>query len=184
MSITANALIVQNAILTPRDLRDPLGVWGGRNGITGDVSTGTVRTIFQVAAAERAAYVYTCYSAQISKLDGTVERNPMRIRLLTNWPNVDPQPGVQAYSSQNMVLGDGSASLFEPIAGPLGILLGPNDRFLLLYDPRPTDGNMSIVELEYESNENLEVYSFEVYGYYWDRAVMDTPGGLRHPGTN
>ena len=184
MSISSNSDIRQTAIFTPRDVRDPLGVWGGRNAITGDVSTGSVRTIFRVPADLRPAYVYTCYSVQISQDDGTLDRNPMRVRLLTNWPNIDPQAGVQAYSTHNIVTADGSASLFEPVAGPEGVLLAPNDRFILLFDPRPSVISMPILELEYESNQDGETYIFECYGYFWDRTVMDTPGGLRHPGSD
>ncbi|MGR3295936.1 MAG: hypothetical protein ACUZ8A_06880, partial [Candidatus Bathyanammoxibius sp.] len=60
------------------------------------------------------------------------------------------------------------------------------DRFLLLYDPRqPASlGNTNILELQLAVNTDLATYSFEAYGYYWDRSVMQTPGGPRHPGSS
>ncbi len=185
MSITEQAAIEQSAIFTPRDLRDPLGIWGGRHGITGDATADFVKTQFFVPAAEKSSYIYTCYSAQIGKLTGAgVARGPMQCRLLTNWPNIDPQAGVQAYSTLNTRIAEGSGSFPAPYMGPLGFLIGPNDRFLPLFDPRPIGGNMFIVELIYEENVNTETYGFECYGYFWDRAVLDTPGGLRHPGSS
>ena len=183
MSITEQSAIVQTAIFTPRDVRDPLGVWGGRNGITGDASGEFIKTQFFVTALEKASYVYTCYSAHVSKLTGAIVRGPIQVRLLSNWPNIDPQAGVQAYSTANTQISEGSASFPSPITTPEDILIGPNDRFIPLFDPRPIGGNMFIVEMTFEDNVLADTYAFECYGYFWDRTVMDTPGGLRHPGS-
>lgn len=179
--------IITNAIFTPRDLRDPLGVWGTRLGITGDETGGSIKVLIQVPAEQRAAYVYTCYSVNFSILTGSGQNQQgLKVRLLTNWPNIDPIEGVQGYSTFRQGNVNTDANYTSPIAG-IGQIqseyITPLDRFILLYDPRPLNTVMTIVEMELGFNTLAETYSVEVYGYYWDRAVMDTPGGLRHPGT-
>ena len=114
----------------------------------------------------------------------------IRVRLLTNWPNVDPLEGVQGYSTAVFGSMNTDANFTSPISGMSGTTPGhpflmPNDRFLLLYDPRPgVAGDLTIVEIEGAFNTDTATYAFEAYGYYWDRGVMNTPGGLRHPGSN
>ncbi len=189
MAISTTVDVITNAIFTPRDLRDPLGVWGARLGVTGDGSpSGGVKVGVQVTAAERAAYVYTAYSANFSILNGTGQNaQGLKLRLLTNWPNIDPTAGVQGYSTLRIGNVNTDADFSAPIAG-IGQVqseyITVNDRFLVLYDPRPLNVPMTIVEMEMAFNDLNDLYVFEVYGYYWDRAVMDTPGGLRHPGSN
>jgi len=191
MSIATTVAIIPTAIFTPRDIRDPLGVWGARQGVTGDATGNSITVDFVVPEARRAEFVYTCYSTNLTVLVGNSENaQGIRVRLLTNWPNIDPLAGVQGYSTAIFGSVDTDANFTAPIAGMSGTTPGynfisPNDRFLLLYDPRPgVSGDMSIVQIEGAFNTNGTTYSFEAYGYYWDRAVMNTPGGLRHPGSN
>ncbi len=192
MSIAATVEIITNAIFTPRDLRDPLGVWGARLGVTGDATGNSITVDFVVPSARRAEYVYTCYSVNLTALTVTAENGQgIRVRLLTNWPNIDPAAGVQAYSTARFGSMNTDANFTPPIGGmsgttPAGAMYVQDiDRFLLLYDPRPgVSGDMSIVQIEGGFNTDTATYSFEAYGYYWDRAVMNTPGGLRHPGTD
>jgi succinate-acetate transporter protein len=42
---------------------------------------------------------------------------------------------------------------------------------------------MDILEMQRGNNLDLATYTFEAYGYFWDRAAMETPGGPRHPGS-
>lgn len=180
--------VITNAIFTPRDLRDPLGVWGARLGIVGDASGGGIKVLIQVPAAQRAAYVYTAYSVNFSILDGIGQNQQgLKVRLLTNWPNIDPQEGVQAYSTLRI----GNVNTDDDFTAPIGgagqvqaRFILPQDIYLLLYDPRPLNVAMTIIEMEMGFNTLAENYSVECYGYYWDRAVLDTPGGLRHPGSS
>ena len=184
MAITQLAAVLQTATFIQGDARDPIGVWGGRNIITGDATGDFVSTVFFVPAERKAAYVYFCYGAQVSKLGGVAARNPIKCRLLTNWPNMDPITGVQGFATHKVVLMEGSASFVPPEYGPAGDLLNNFDRFIPLFDPRPIGLDMNIVELTYENNVLADLYSFETYGYFYDRAVMDAPGGPRHPGSN
>jgi len=169
------------------DARDPLGVWGGRAGITGDASGDDhVKATFQIPAALKAAYVYTVYSVTVAILTVPVNIGlPFlcKCRLLSGWPNISDTVGVQGYSSLRIVDIDGSSNLSSPIASNATPLLQPNDRFQLLYDPR-SQGLVpySIVELEIQDNTDEATYAFEVYGYFWDRSVLQAPGGPRHPG--
>lgn len=191
MSQVVTVDVSQTAIFTPRDFRDPLGVWGARIGLTGDATGGFIKVQVNVPAERKSQFVYTCYSTNITILTGTGQNGQgIRVRRLTNWPNIDPQVGVQGYGSAVFGAINTDADFDDPIGGmsgttPNGMLFdNPNDRFMLLYDPRPIGVDMTIVEFELAFNTDLETYACECYGYYWDRAVMDVPGGPRHPGSN
>jgi len=167
------------------DIRSPLGVWGARLGVTGDASAGEIKVGITVPQAERAAYIYTCYSAQISVLIAASSAELFAMcRLLTNWPDVDPGVGVQGYGSnvgaRLPIITGGTA----PEGSTINHLVEGHDRFILLFDPRPSAvGDMTIVELKLAVQILSDTYSFEAYGYYWDRSVLDAPGGPRHPGS-
>jgi len=108
----------------------------------------------------------------------------VKTRLLSNWPNVDPQDGVEAFATLSVRFMDGSANFTPPLTGPQSDLLAPNDRFVLLYDPRSgVAGVLSLVEFEVSSNVLNEIIGAEIWGYYWDRSVLQAPGGPRHPGS-
>jgi len=185
MAIAEIEDILTTALWPQRDARDPLGVWGGRHGLTGDASGNPIKTTFQAPAGQAAAYIYTCYAAIFAQLTGTVTLGNIKTRLLTNWPNVDLIAGVQAFATLLFVNLEGSIPTHTPPgAGPNDAMVRANDRFLLLFDPRPSGGAMDIVEIEFAINTNLATYSFEVYGYYWDRQILNTPGGPRHPGSS
>jgi len=184
MAISVNVDVLPAALWPQGDIRDPLGVWGFRQGIIGDASGGTSKVTARAAAGQGAAFVYTCYSVQIALLTGISAASNIKCRLLTNWPNIDPQAGVQAYATlalRTLV----ASTMTPPESGPAnGPLLTSNDRFILLFDPRPTPLAIDIVELELDRNVLNETYSFEGYGYYWDRSVLNAPGGPRHPGAS
>ena len=184
MAIASTVDILPAALWPQGDIRDPLGVWGFRLGVTGNVSGGTVKVTARAPAGLGAAYVYTCYSAQIAQLTGADAAANIKCRLLTNWPNIDPQAGVQAYSTLRLTVWISDDAMTAPIGGPSQNFLSPLDRFILLFDPRPSAGALNIVELELDRNVDAETYSFEGYGYFWDRSVLQAPGGPRHPGSN
>jgi len=107
-----------------------------------------------------------------------------KCRILTNCPNVDRAEGINAFATLRIAGIVGDLTFTDPLAaaGQGGErLYEPNDRFILIYDPRSTAGVLSIMELEISDQVNLTVYAFETYGYFWDRAVMHTPGRPRHP---
>jgi len=165
------------------DIRDPLGVWGGRSIVLADATAGPLKVGFQPGADRAGAFLYTCYSAQISSL--TINESAVgKCRLLTNWPDVDVGPGVQGFSTTKIVTIDGSAAFSAPFDGPFDSpMVEPADRYILLFDPRPVAGAFTIVELERDRAVDTRLYSFECWGYYWDRSVMSAPGGPRHPGS-
>jgi len=164
------------------DIRDPLGIWGFRTQITGTGDGGGMKVNVLTPTGQGASYVYTAYSAIITQVGGPVLIIRAKIRLLTNWPNVDPQAGVQAYAVAHTVPLNGSGNFTLPQLMPDRPLVDPNDRFILLYDPRPASGQLTIMELEINSNVTDDVFSYEGWGYFWDRSVMNSPGGPRHPG--
>jgi len=105
-------------------------------------------------------------------------------RILTNWPNVDRAAGVNGFATLRIGGIGGDGTLSDPLAAPGSqgdYIYQPNDRFILMYDPRSTAGVLSIIELEISDQVLNTVYAFECYGHFWDRAAMDTPGGPRHP---
>ncbi|HIB68100.1 MAG TPA: hypothetical protein EYO33_24140 [Phycisphaerales bacterium] len=155
-----------------------------RIGATGDGGGGSIQAVGQVPAGERAAFVYTCYSANIAIVNQTTPLNVTgQFRLLTNWPSVDALAGVNAYSSIHMVTVEQSA-LEDPVGGSNDPLVSGPERFMVLWDPRPTNVAMNICAFAVGTNVLNDVYSFEAWGYYWDRTVMSVPGGLRHPGSD
>jgi len=185
MAITAEGNAVPTGLWPQGDARDPLGVWGFRVGVTGDASGGSVKVGCLEAADRKSAYVYTCYSAIAVGLVGAFTDDAVKCRLLTNWPDVDPIAGQQGYATAISQLLNFNSNFTPPVYVPnIQPLVSPNERFILLFDPRPTSALSTLVEMEIAQNLNGGTYSFEAYGYYWDRSVMDTPGGPRHPGSN
>jgi len=185
MSIATTVAVVTAALWQQGDIRDPLGVWGSRLGVTGDATGGEIKVTAQVPIADSAAYMFTVYSITLTQLTGSLGAGVFAgARLLTNWPDVDPVAGVQGYATfsiANIVQGIFTA----PTTTPLEMLLKPNDRFILLFDPRPGRGSvLELVEMKWGENVDAATYSFETYGYYWDRSVLNAPGGPRHPGSS
>lgn len=186
MAIVDQAIVIATPQWPQGDIRDPLGVWGCRLGVTGDASGGSIKVQFQVPPGLAAAYVYTVYSINIAILTGV---SPGQIngkaRILTNWPNVDSLPGVQSYSSLIIFSVNTAANFTAPIGGIANqIIMSSSDRFMLCYDPRPSASELDIVEVEIGTNTDLATHSFEGYGYFWDRSVLQAPGGPRHPGSS
>jgi len=163
------------------DARDPLGVWGGRHIVTGSVGGGPIKVGFQPGADRAGAYLYTCYFATIAQVTVN-ESATMKCRLLTNWPDVDDDVGVQGAATLRIMGSADGVGFTAPFGGPATPMVFPADRFVLLFDPRPVAGAFTIVELEQDRSTEDNVYVFETWGYYWDRQVMSTPGGPRHPG--
>ncbi len=184
MTVSINNIIFSQGMWPQQDARDPLGVWGGRELVTADVTAGPIKVSFQPGADRAGAYLYTCYSAQIGGLTAS-EAAIGKIRLLTNWPDVGAPEGVQGYGSLKFFSIGGGSAFTAPFSGPVDVqVIEPAERYMLLFDPRPVAGAFTIVELELDRAVDTRVYSFECWGYYWDREVMQTPGGPRHPGAN
>ncbi len=183
--VQGSADILLTALWPQGDVRDPIGIWGFRTRLTGDGTGGGMKVLVNVPAEQNAGNIYTAYSATITQVVGTPNPGAGKVRLLTNWPNVDRQPGINAYGSMRLFTIFASTGFSAPTSGPLDVaLVSPNERFLLLGDPRPTAGVLTIMELEFDENVLNDELSFEGYGYYWDRAIWNTPGGPRHPGAS
>lgn len=167
------------------DIRDPLGLWGARHRIVGTGDGGSVKTTILTPTGEGSAFVYQCMAVNVAILDVVqIVDTVVKCRLLCNWPNFDSQIGVQSFATARFSNLAGSSNFTQPVAGTSvtgAALINPNDRFILLYDPRPAAGQLSIIELEISDNILNTDYTFEAYGYYWDRSVMNAPGGPRHP---
>jgi len=191
MSVSGSFNPLESQLWPQGDIRDPLGIWGARGSLTGDASGGSIKATLEVPAARRSAYVYTLYSCAIDQIDSaTVVIQNWKRRILTNWPNTDTQAGVNAYSIATFLQLNGSQLMSAPAGFPSGIsnhlpVVDNIERFILLYDPRQgITVPMPILELEINGNQDTLVYAFSAYGYYWDRSVMEAPGGPRHPGAS
>lgn len=190
MAIVSTVDITAAAIFRPRDLRDPLGWWGGRLGITGDATGPPLTAQFVVPADIAGKYVYTCYIANQGQLTfPTVpDQTAHKMRLLLNWPNMDAQAGINGLNAQYF----SATRVQSDFTGQVSAAGNPTDnftadagrRFILLFDPRSTAGAQAIVEMEWGDNTDLATYIFEAGGYFWDRQVMNVPGGPRHPGAD
>jgi len=185
MSVSVEIDIIETAQWPQRDARDPLGVWGARGLATGDVSGGFVQGTLGLPADRRAGHVYTCYglTATLTSVSGAV--TALGVRLLTNWPNADVLAGVQGFATMKVVTLQRGEATHVPQFGPDDVVLEPAHRFILLFDPRTSQTTrIDLVEMWMNVNTDGETYSFEGYGYYWDREVMNAPGGPRHPGSS
>lgn len=186
MAISQQVTVLESALWPQGDVRDPLGAWGGRLGVSGDATGADVRVQFQVPADKRAAYLYTVYGASVVVIAGAHAASNVSARILTNWPNIDNDAGIQGYST---VIGRsmtdlGGPSIF-PISAPDDPLLDPNSRYILCFDPSNlTAGPMDLLEVKIQTNTDGNAWSFEAYGYFWDRSVLNAPGGPRHPGAS
>jgi len=189
MAIASSVEITAAAIFRPRDLRDPLGWWGGRVGVTGDLSSGGITVLFNVPANIAGKYVYTSYIANMGQLAAlALDATNHKVRLLMNWPNMDSQAGINGLNAVYI-----SATRTDvDFTGQSSAAGNPTDnyaldssrRFIPLFDPRSNTGANAIVEMEWGDNTDGEDYIFEAGGYFWDRQVMETPGGMRHPGAS
>lgn len=184
MSIVSSVDIVPVAMWPQGDIRDPLGVWGARIGVTGDASAGAIKVTFAVPESLRGAHVYTCYDVTFTQLTGAVGTAGIKTRLLTNFPDIDIVAGFQGFGSVYLNSITTDADFTAPLSGPIDVpgIIHPNQRFILLLTRQGT--GLDLVEMEFGANIDLATFSFEGYGYYWDRSVLDAPGGPRHPGSS
>jgi len=190
MTVTGSAAPIETQTWPQLDKRDPLGIWGVRGAIVGDASGGKIEFTISVAADKRSAFVYNFLDINLTQVGGLTSGDAVRIRILTNWPNIDPQAGVQAYSTAVFGLIEGDNDFGDPIQVPRANgsatpFLATNQRFLLCYDPRSDQalGTLDICQMTVGNNGGVtDTYVFEAYGLYWDRSVMQAPGGPRFPG--
>lgn len=185
MAISRNAELIATQVWPQGDARDPLGIWGMRELQTGDATGGSVKVTVRTPTGQGSAYVYNCLAVNVAITNVVqVVSTFAKCRLLSNWPNIDRDAGVNGFSTLRIAGIAGSADFTNPVAGEAAngaSLIKPNDRFILMYDPRSTAGQLNIMELEISAQVLNTIYAFECYGYFWDRAVMNTPGGPRHP---
>ena len=171
-----------HALWPQGDARDPLGVWASRHVMTGSAGGGSIKVQVQPGAERAGAYIYTCYTAIVAFT--TQEGANIKLRLLTNWPNADDDAGIQGVATLRIVNTDEAVGFTAPEGGPGAAMMSAQDRFILLFDPRPAAGAFTIVETEISGSTDGFVYVFESWGYYWDRGVLNAPGGPRHPGSS
>lgn len=163
------------------DARDPLGIWAARHTMTGSAGGGSLKVGFQPGADRAGAFIYTCYFANVAW--NVQEGSNLKLRLLTNWPNADDDPGIQGASAIRIVNTDEAVGFTAPEGAPLDVMVKSPQEKILLFDPRPAAGAFTIVEMEISGSTDTFSYFFEAWGYFWDRQVMNTPGGPRHPGS-
>lgn len=183
MSVLGSVFVIGSELWPQRDARDPLGIFGWRVTQAGDATGGQNKILVSVESLQRHAFVYKIFDMIIGQTVGVAVSTFAKMRILTNWPNIDVDPGIQAYGSVFLGTMSGTGVLSAPFTMFLdGNPFSGNSKDLLLYDPSTQSGDMVIAEQEVV-NTDVTTYSFEGYGYYWDRAVMQTPGGPRNPGT-
>ncbi len=188
MSVSVDIPVIEWQLWPQQDARDPLGIWTARGSTTGDVSGGVLGARIVVPQARRRAYIYTCYGLTQVRVSGSTEvATQMKVRLLTNYPDASPTaPGITGYASWMRVPITVIANTTAPNAGGDLPMLSPEQRFILLFDPSAVDvlNDMPIVEIERDANVDGIVVNTEGWGYYWDRSILNTPGGPRHPGAS
>lgn len=188
MTVQSDIPVIEWQLWPQRDARDPLGVWAARGTTTGDLSGGVLEARIVVPQARRRAYVYTVYGlTQVRTSGGAETATQMKVRLLTNYPDATPGvPGITGFATWLRVPITVIANTTVPNAGGDLPMLSPEQRFILLFDPSAVDvlNDMPIIQVERDANVDGIVVSTEAWGYYWDRSILNTPGGPRHPGSN
>jgi len=182
MSVTVEVDVIEHQMWAQGDRRDPLGVWGFRAALTGDGSSGFNRFNISVAGNKRDAFIYTVYGLSMAQVLGISTTSGAKYRLLTNWPNIDPQAGIQGYGHLRIPQFVGDDDFSSPTAGWRDQVGNNQERFILLF----TRVGTPLVIIEMELGQNILGNNFiaEGYGYYWDQRVLLAPGGPRHPGSN
>ena len=184
MALVGLANVTQTQLWPQRDARDPLGVWGGLSVVTGDVSGAPITLFIQASSEIRAAYVYNIVSCGFQKVAGTAGAFSIRRRIITHWPDINLDPGIVAFEDIIVGITRGVDGIGDPeTAGDRPWIVSPEDK-MLIFDPRSSPNNMTIVEFAINDNENTITYRAQAYGYFWDRSVMETPGGPRFPGSS
>jgi len=186
MSVQISIPIIETALWPQGDARDPLGVWGAAANATGDATAGEVSAFIQVQADRRRSRIYTCYDAFTSWIAGPTDTGTaIRARLFAGWPDINVTGGVQGYETMKFLpMASQLGWSTNPIAGAEFPLIDPLQRFILLFDTSVQFANdaLTILRIDRNANVNTTLYTFQAYGYYWDRAILSTPGGPRHPG--
>lgn len=181
MTVTGNIDILESATLRRGDLRDPLGIWAFRGSVVGDVTSGIAKAFIGLPGGRRAAHVYNVIFVSTSAdLAGTSTHT---VRILTNWPPADA-PGINGASfiRTTEVGSAGIGAGFEAVG--FRPLIDPQMSRILMFDPRPDPlTRINILEMWLSQQVDLALHSFEGWGYFWDRGVMDIPGGPRFPGS-
>jgi len=153
--------------------------------VTGDASGNPITVGYRIPLGKTGAFVYTCYRLTATLLTGSPTGNEnLKVRLLTNWPNISDVAGVQGFGTLNIYDLRSDSLLTPGESAPERPIVEANDRFMLLYDPRARQADMNIAEIVWSDNQDAATYAFEGYGYYWDRSVLNAPGGPRHPGSS
>lgn len=188
MAIVENVAVLEHQIFKQRDARDPLGVWVIRHTVVGDASAGSIKIGFEVSGVQSSGRIYNCISLTIADVSGGAANGlDLKLRLLTNFPPGDPTGGTGGYGLTR--IGSAAFRVNTGFTAPFGagnnnILIGAHEDKILLFGPQPSQSEVNITEMELPENVLNNEYSFEGYGYFWDRAVLQAPGGPRFPGSD
>lgn len=184
MAISLTVAILEHQVFKQRDARDALGIWNGRLGVTGDATGGSTKVNFLATAAQTGGRVYVCEAFDIASIQGLAGNAGGKWRLLTNFPPADRNGGLAGNSFGRTFTFDFNPGFTEPeglIDGQWGGSPLVINRVLLFGPRQPGQTQVSILELEIDQNVDLSTWSFEAWGYYWDREVVQVPGGPRLP---
>jgi len=186
MTVQGSFPVIETGLFKHQDARDPIGVWGAQGNITGDASGGQIQAFIQIPADKRRNRVYTVYDCQSQNSGGTLDTGTAaKIRIFLGWPDINLAGGIQAHETILFVQLEPAGGFNPPFTGPRRSMVDPNHRFLLIFDPSVQFANdaFTMISVERDANVNGSIYQTSAWGYYWDRAVFDVPGGPRHPGS-
>lgn len=181
MSVETTLDIRETPTLRRADNRDPLGIWAVRGSVVGDASGGIAKAFLGVPGPRRSAHVYNVIFVSTSADVGVATTHTVRI--LTNFPPADPS-GVAgaAFMRTNEVGSAGTGSGFAAVG--FRPLIDPQMSRILMFDPTPDQAvRINILELWLSQQDLNTIFTFEAYGYFWDRGITDVPGGPRFPGS-
>ncbi len=181
MAITTLKDILASGLIFQGDARDPLGIWGGATSQVNSGSGGSTRITFRVGTTDsNLSSVFAISGLSVLQESGTPRSDLVKFRMFTNWPSVDFQAAITPFNSAHAAVFVGSTLFTGGVAvAPFNDTV-PAIRGLLSWDPRGLSQPLLLCEFEMANISGTTVL-VSVQGYFWDRAVLNTPGGPRFP---
>jgi len=180
MSEVAQVRLLAHNIFKQRDSRDPLGIWAFRSEQAGTATGGVFKVQVQSDEVDR---IFTCVGLNLTA-DGITVAVQGKYRLLCNQPPADLEGGQAGVSIARNI----DVTNFSNATAPadnwdaISPYESQLEHILLFGGVQSSRDPQNILEMECGGNALTVTYFFEATGYFWDRQILESPGGPRWPG--
>lgn len=172
MAVVAPTRVFLNATFTPRDSRDPLGVFAFVGLATGDATGSTLE--IQMTQEESLLKSYVLMPKAVA-IETNGVSSLVSITWAMRWPEIGGPSRFPRLSYIASTAGDG---------GGISRMLneGPLNETLLTSDLSGTPGQEVVIgQFRFNNNGDGDTYRADCWGYYWDKRSLLEPGSLRLP---